>query len=293
MSRGWIKLHRKLLDSRVFANEGLLKVWIYCLCRANHEQNFVPIRTGKGTTEVEVNKGEFIFGRKSASKELGMNPSTLYKRMQKLESIGNINTQSNTHYSIVSICNWEAYQEYEKEKYQAKEQPSNNQVTGREQPSNTEKNDNNYKNENNDNGLSVSTNVHDVPNASDSVTWQSAIKVANYLLESICQYDSTHKYNHNEPSLDRWIKDIDRAIRLDGRTEDQLMYLINYIYRQNGKHSSFWAGNIESGAKLREQFDKIKNQIKSEKTNGRTHGNYNQKLAETEKFLDQYYSESN
>lgn len=150
MSRGWIKLHRKLLDSRVFANEGLLKVWIYCLCRANHEHNFVPIRTGKGTTEVEVNKGEFIFGRKSASKDLGMNPSTLYKRMQKLESIGNINTQSNTHYSIVSICNWETYQDQEKEKYQAKEQPSNNQVTGREQPSNTEKNYNNYKNDDND-----------------------------------------------------------------------------------------------------------------------------------------------
>lgn len=147
--------------------------------------------------------------------------------------------------------------------------------------------------EDNTTSLSVSTNVHDVPNASDYETWESSIKVANYLLESICQYDTTHKYNHNEPSLDRWVKDIDRAIRLDGRTEDQLMYLINYIYRQNGKHSSFWAGNIESGAKLREQFDKIKNQIKSEKTNGRTHGNYNEKLAETEKFLDQYYSESN
>lgn len=158
---------------------------------------------------------------------------------------------------------------------------------------NPKENNTRFNNTSNNTTRDVSTNVHDVPNASDSVTWESSIKVANYLLESICQYDTTHKYNFNEPSLDRWVKDIDRAIRLDGRTEDQLMYLINYIYRQNGKHSSFWAGNIESGSKLREQFDKIKNQIKSEKTNGRTHGDYNQKLAETEKFLDQYYSESN
>ena len=149
MSIGWIKLHRKLLDSRVFANEGLLRLWIYCLCRANHEPNYVDIYTGKGKTEVKVNPGEFIFGRKSVSKDLKVNPSTLYKRMQKLENIGNINIQSNTHYSIVSICNWDIYQNKDLDKEQGKEQPSNNQVTGKEQPSNTDKNDKNVKNEKN------------------------------------------------------------------------------------------------------------------------------------------------
>jgi len=152
MSEGWIKLHRKLLDSRVFANEGLLKVWIYCLCRANHEKNYVNIVTGKGETEVEIRSGEFIFGRKSCSKDLGMNPSTLYKRMQKLEKMGNVNIQSNSHYSIVSICNWSSYQESKNAKEQAKEHASNKQVTGREQASNTDKNDNNVKNEKN-NGI--------------------------------------------------------------------------------------------------------------------------------------------
>jgi len=149
MRIGWVSLHRKIIDSRVFANEGLLKVWIYCLCRANHEKNYVPITTGKGTTEVEVNAGEFIFGRNIVAKELKMNPSTLYKRMQKLEKYGNLNIISNTHYSIVSICNWDSYQDNTKIKEQPKEHPSNNQVTAREQPSNTENNVNNDNNENN------------------------------------------------------------------------------------------------------------------------------------------------
>jgi len=149
MSEGWIKLHRKLLDSRVFANEGLLRLWLYCLCRANHKTTYVYIQTGKGNTEVKVNAGEFIFGRNSVSKDLKMNPSTLYKRMKKLENIGNVNIKSNTHYSIVSICKWEVYQSSDNEKQHAKEQPSNNQVTGKEQPSNTDKNDNNVKNEKN------------------------------------------------------------------------------------------------------------------------------------------------
>jgi hypothetical protein len=147
MKIGWVSLHRKIVDSRVFANEGLLKVWIYCLCRANHEKNYVPITTGKGTTEVEVNPGEFIFGRNVAAKELKMNPSTLYKRMQKLEKMENVNIQSNNHYSIVSICNWETYQTNEIQKEQPKEQASNNQVTAKEQPSNTDNNDNNDNND--------------------------------------------------------------------------------------------------------------------------------------------------
>ena len=122
---GWVKLHRKILDSRVFLNKGLLKLWIYCLCRANHKKNWVGISTGRGEAEVKVLPGQFIFGRKTVAEELEMSPSTLYDRMQKLKGMKNINIQSNSHYSIVSICNWETYQQGENEKQQA----SNRQAT--------------------------------------------------------------------------------------------------------------------------------------------------------------------
>lgn len=115
-------------------------------------------------------------------------------------------------------------------------------------------------------------------------TMKSALRVANNLLESICSYDTTHRYNINNPSLNSWVKDIDKAIRLDGRTEEQLNYIIEYVFKYNGENSAFWAGNIESGLKLRKQFDKIKNQIKSER-NGRKKP-HSQKVAETEQFLN-------
>ena len=121
------------------------------------------------------------------------------------------------------------------------------------------------KDKDKDKELSVSTIVHDVPSSSDSETWQASCRIANRLLESICEYDPTHKYNNNPPSLSGWVKDIDRALRLDGRTEEQMNFIIDYVYKHNGKHSDFWAGNVESGAKLRKQFDKIKNQIRQEK----------------------------
>ena len=136
---GWVKLHRRIGRSAVFQNEGLLKVWIWCLIRANHKEEWVPISTGRGTTQVPVHRGQFIFGRKSAAKALKMDESTVYKRMQKLESMENLNIQSNTHYSLVTILNYELYQGYQNDEVTGK-------VTPKEQPSNTNKNDKNEKN---------------------------------------------------------------------------------------------------------------------------------------------------
>lgn len=114
---------------------------------------------------------------------------------------------------------------------------------------------------------SVGTQSADLPSVAKY--GKEATDVANYLLEAICEYDPTHRYNVNPPAINSWIIELERAIRLDGRTQEQLNFIIDYIYRHNGKHSSFWAGNVESGEKLRKQFDKIKNQIRSERQNGK------------------------
>ncbi len=58
-------------------------------------------------------------------------------------------------------------------------------------------------------------------------------------------------------NISSWDKDIDRAIRLDKRTEDQLIGCIDYIYTGKG---DFWIPNIMSGKKLREKFDTIEMQ---------------------------------
>lgn len=102
-----------------------------------------------------------------------------------------------------------------------------------------------------------------------TLTELQAREVAEYLLESIIDFDPTHRYANNPPSIDRWIKDLDLAIRKDDRTPEQLKFIIEYIYHHNGDNSSFWAGNIASGEKLRKHFDTIKHQILREQRNGR------------------------
>ena len=138
MNEGYIKVHRKTINSQVFQSEGLFKVWMWCLLKANHKGQWVPIKTGRSTTEVWVGPGQFIFGRKSAAKELRMKPSTVWKRIIKLKNMQNLNIESNTHYSVITVISWAFYQGNEKK--------GTSKVTGKEQPSNTNKNEKNEKN---------------------------------------------------------------------------------------------------------------------------------------------------
>ena len=148
---GWIKLHRKLIDSKVFANPNILKIWIFFLVKANFKKVFVPVSCGTGITTVTLEKGQFLFGRNKAEKKLKINRNTIYKNMKKMEKDGLISIKSNNHYSIVTICNYEQYQPSDDEQVTAKEQQRNSKVTAKEQQSNSnvtqEKNDKNDNNE--------------------------------------------------------------------------------------------------------------------------------------------------
>lgn len=113
--------------------------------KANHEKEWVPFKTGKGDIEVEVDRGQFIFGRKSAAKELKMNQSSVRNRMVKLKNIGNLDIQSAKQYSLVTICNYNKYQNDENKVGQAKGQAKDRQRTPKGHPKDTNKNPKNYK----------------------------------------------------------------------------------------------------------------------------------------------------
>lgn len=116
----WIKLYRKILKSPIWDNEKALKIWIWCLLKATHQERIQLV----GQQEVNLEKGQFVFGRKKASEELSMNESTIYKYIKLLEKLQMISIESNNKFSVVSIEKWEDYQVEDIEK----EQQSNNNV---------------------------------------------------------------------------------------------------------------------------------------------------------------------
>lgn len=110
VDRGWVKLWRRSLDSEVFQNDGLWKVWTWCLMRASHKEQHLPVKTGRGTTTVTLKPGQFLYGRNSAARELGMAPSTLRNRIARLKKLGNLDIKEDKHFSVISIVNWSIYQ---------------------------------------------------------------------------------------------------------------------------------------------------------------------------------------
>jgi len=138
MSYGHIKLYRSLLDSKVFANEKSLKIWIWLLLKATFEKRFVSIVIGKGKHTVELMPGELIFGRFQAEEALCIDGSTIYKKLKEFEQEEMIMITSNSHYSIITICNWDIYQSIINEEVATNELPSNSQVATNELPSNSQ-----------------------------------------------------------------------------------------------------------------------------------------------------------
>jgi len=154
---GCILLARSILESDVFASQKMLKIWVWCLCKASYINRAIPLKIGKGEMIVKIKRGEFIFGRFKAEEELFIDGSTIYKIMKKLEVMGNISIKSNNQYSIITICNYDTYQELNYYKVTSNEQVTNSKRTSNEQVTNTNNKDNKDNKVNKDNKYSIPT----------------------------------------------------------------------------------------------------------------------------------------
>lgn len=74
------------------------------------------------------------------------------------------------------------------------------------------------------------------------------------LLEA--QVNAVAETPDKERVTDTWRTDVDRLIRIDGRTPDQVRWIIGWLGRDE-EAPRFWAANVQSGKKLREKFDQL------------------------------------
>ena len=144
---GFLFLHRKIINSPIFENPELLKVWIWCLCKANYVDSIQPI----GNQNVLIKAGQFATGRKKAGIELGEHQSKVWRYLKQLEMLGNIVIESNNKYSLVTVAKWGDYQaisDLMDNKCTTDEQQMNNRCTTDEQQTAQQMNTNNNINNN-------------------------------------------------------------------------------------------------------------------------------------------------
>jgi hypothetical protein len=148
LNHGWIKLHRRALDSTVFAKPIVWKVWTWCLLRARHTNKKMPFNGD----DIEIKAGQFITGRTKACLTLKLTPQQYRTAINYLKSTNRITIKPTNKFSIITVKNWENYQ------LDKTNNPQNNQSSTSRQPTNnqpvtTNKNDKKcIKNEKNNTG---------------------------------------------------------------------------------------------------------------------------------------------
>ena len=125
---GYIKLHRKCLESAVFGDSDLWRFWCWCLMKASYKERQVLI----SGTVVDVKPGQFVLGRKSAAESLGVTERVVRTCLKNLEKLGNIETKTTNRFTLVTLINWELYQENEDEV--TNKRPTNDQQTTNKRP---------------------------------------------------------------------------------------------------------------------------------------------------------------
>lgn len=146
VNKGWIKLHRSMLDNPVVCKDPEhMAVWVYLLLEATH-QNISKMFKGKRIT---LQPGQLITGRKVISEKLHINESKVQRILKTFKIEHQIEQQTSSRGSLITILAWNEYQNTE----QQTEQKVNSKRTESEQNLNTLQEWKNDKNERNDSSL--------------------------------------------------------------------------------------------------------------------------------------------
>lgn len=109
--RGWIKLHRKLLDNPIFKDSEAVHLFNYFLLKANYEKKSFLFNK----RPMVVERGQLITGLRQIHKDTGISTGKIRRRLELLATTQIITHQTTHQFSIVTICNYNEYQDRENE----------------------------------------------------------------------------------------------------------------------------------------------------------------------------------
>jgi hypothetical protein len=104
---GWIKLHRQLAEHWVFEDPWKLRCWLdICL-----SANYLPSKVTIGMTLKTVRAGQLVTSYARLAKRWKCSTAKARRLMILFEKDGMIDIKSETAFTIVTICNWDTYQQ--------------------------------------------------------------------------------------------------------------------------------------------------------------------------------------
>lgn len=102
MGRGWIKLHRNMLDWEWYEDVSTTRVFIHLLLTANHKDK-------KWKGEV-IKRGSLVTSIRHLAEDTRLSTPTIQKCLKKLIKTGEIRKRSTNKYTIIEVVNYSKYQ---------------------------------------------------------------------------------------------------------------------------------------------------------------------------------------
>lgn len=170
MEEGWIKIYRKILTWEWHDRPEMVSMLVHLILLANFED-----RKWHGT---DVRRGELVTSLEKLSKDVGISVQQARTCLQRLIDSGFITNKSTNKYRIITICNYDSYQDFENANNRLdNKQATSNQQTNNKQATTTK------ELKNNNNIISSSTTrvrVQDIPKYMNAISgttqWESVRK---------------------------------------------------------------------------------------------------------------------
>lgn len=122
INRNWIKLFTKFSTWEWYKDQNTKSLFIHCLIKANWKDGKFEGKT--------IPRGSFVSGRKKLAQELGMTEQEVRTAQKHLISTNEITISTTNKYSIITVVNYELYQQVNQVSNQ---QLTNNQPTTNQQ----------------------------------------------------------------------------------------------------------------------------------------------------------------
>lgn len=102
---GWVKLYRKLMDWEWYQDSHMVHLFVHLLLSANSAP-----RKWKG---ILIERGQYITTQRTLSDATGISQPTIHRCLMRLVECGAILAKVNQRKTMITICNYDSYQDYE------------------------------------------------------------------------------------------------------------------------------------------------------------------------------------
>ncbi len=107
MHRGFITLHRKIIEWEWYSDTNVFRVFTHLILTANWEP--------KKWQGILVNRGQKVTSTQHIAEETGLTPQCVRTAINKLKLTGELTSKSTNKYTVVTLTNYDLYQKKENE----------------------------------------------------------------------------------------------------------------------------------------------------------------------------------